>query len=197
MGFSYRWSNQAKGNYAIRKKDAGRKGEKDFAEAGKGIEKKDKTHASATHFFLDLDDETRFLELPKINAILRTINYEYIYEGSGEKSSRQYLTKQDLETVFNDPKKHENKTVRIRIAPPKTERKTKSREKAATLKLFREYLDSREGIWEGGRETLFDLVAKKEAKKKELAKKRMNAKARILKWSLPDYVNIVKRPYPV
>jgi len=178
MDFKYRWTNRKRGGYAIRKTDAGKRGTKDFREAGKAIEKTEAGHTSKTHFFLDLDDGTRFIELPKINNILKTVTYNYVWEGTGEKAARQYLTKGDFDKVFGDPKAYENGTLDVGIAPPRTGRLERERAKAATLKLFREYLDIEMG--KSGAEKLFALIDGKEAKGREHSKRRKAIKAKIL-----------------
>jgi len=178
MDFEYRWTNKAGGRYAIRKTDAGKKGTGDFQQAGKEIERIKEGQTSKTHFFLAVADD--FLpELFMTNRILKTVTYEYVYEGTGKKAVRRYLSKRDFEKIFDNIKAYENGTAEIPIAPPKKNRKETEREKTFILNGIKECFDM--GIGTTGREKLFELVGKREAKGRELAKGQKAVRAKILK----------------
>jgi hypothetical protein len=105
MKFDYEITGSETGNYVIRKKGN---------EAGKKIERKGK-ETTDTHFFLNIPDNTDNLwNLKKVNDILQTITYEYVYEGTTEKASRKDLTKKDIENILNDIENYKGKTIIIK-----------------------------------------------------------------------------------
>jgi hypothetical protein len=174
MDFRFHWTTQNEGTYAIRKRDAGKRGEKDFKEAGKEIERKERNQTSKTHFFLNIDNG--LWEVAKINRILKTITYNYVYKGTDRKALRRYLTKSDIETILNNITDYENKTIGIEITPPKKERKEKREEKKKMLeslmKHYKEY-----GVIRT--EKIFDLVIQRNNKSKELKERKKEADAEI------------------
>jgi len=179
MYLRYRWTDKAGGRYAIRKIDAGKKEGKDFIQAGKEIERIKEGHTSKTHYFLDLEDDDALVELYTINRILKTITYEYVYEGTGKKAIRRYLTKRDFEKIFDNPKAYENGTAEIPLAPPKKSRRETERERTFVLNGIKECFDN--GIGETGREKLFQLLERREAESRELAGRKKAIRAKILK----------------
>jgi hypothetical protein len=113
MVFKYKWVKKESGNYAIRKRATNK------IEAGKELEPIYKSQTSDTHFFLwvDKEDTENMYNLYKVNSILKTIKYEYRYLGSDKKSGTPYLTKSDIENVFNNIEQYKTKKV-VNIETP-------------------------------------------------------------------------------
>ena len=179
MYFRFRWTDKAGGKFSIRKRDAGKRGASDFLPAGQHIGKIREGDTSKTHYFLALENEDAIVELYTINRILETISYRYVYEGTEKPASNHYLTKRELEKIFDNPRVYENKTIDIRIAPPQKDRTENRREKAFILKGIKEYFDA--GMGENSRTKLFELVERREAVGRELAKGEKAIRAKILK----------------
>jgi hypothetical protein len=133
MLFNYKWTTKEEGNYAIRKREA--KGR----EAGKEIEPKNR-QASDTHFFIwvDKNDTDTMYNLYKINTILKTITYEYVYRGIGKKSTTKYLTKKDIENVIENIEAYKGKTIRIETAFSKVIQQKKEKLLNAMIKKIKE-----------------------------------------------------------
>jgi hypothetical protein len=178
MDFKFHWTNQKEGKYAIQKRDTGKRGEKDFKEAGKEIERKDK-QTSKTHFFLTIDDG--LWDVAKINRILKTITYNYVYKGTGKKALRRYLTKSDIETILNNITDYENKTIDIKITLPIAEQIEGYKEKQNEIKSKAEKIIEVCKIIYGEAkvEKLFELVIQRGDKNKELKKRKKEANAEI------------------
>ena len=115
-----------------------------------------------------------------------------MYKGTGEKAARRYIGRQEFEKIIDNPKSYEDKTITIEITPPKTERRTKGREKADALELITEYL--RRKLGESKRETLFNLIAEREVQRKGLAKRQRETRAKIrkLQAELAEYEKAVQ-----
>jgi hypothetical protein len=170
MDFAFHWTTQNEGKYSIQKRDTGKKGEKDFKEAGKEIERKQTNQTSGTHFFLNIDDG--LWHLAKVNRILKTITYNYVYKETGKKALRRYLTKSDIETILNNITDYENKTIDIKINPPKIEQEEKKKALEMLMKHYKEY-----GVIRT--EKIFDLVIRRGNKNKELKERQKETKAEI------------------
>jgi hypothetical protein len=180
MDFAFHWTNQKDGKYAIQKRDTGKRGEKDFKEAGKEIERKEK-QTSKTHFFLTIDDG--LWDLAKINRILKTITYNYVYKGTNRKAIRQYLKKSDMEKVLNNITDYENKTIDIQITLPIAEQTEGYKEKQNKIKSNTgKIIEICKTIYgETKAEKLFELVIQRGDKNKELKKRKKEASAEIKK----------------
>jgi hypothetical protein len=173
MDFAFHWTNQKDGKHAIQKRDTGKRGQNDFREGGKEIERKG-NQTSKTHFFLNIDDG--LWEVAKINRILKTITYNYVYKGTNKKAIRHYLTKTDIETILNNITDYENKTIEIQVNPPDREQTEKLKEAIKTLVSQYEEIYGEEKI-----KKLYELVIQRENKKKELEKQEKEANAEIRK----------------
>jgi hypothetical protein len=141
MIFNYKWTTKEEGNYAIRKREA--KGQP----AGKEIEPKSK-QTSATHFFIwvDKDDFDTIRSIRKINEILKTITYEYVYRGKTEKkSSTKYLTKKDIEAVLENVEAYKGKKIKIKTADSKIIQRGNERFWNAAVKEKKESMGKRFG----------------------------------------------------
>lgn len=186
MDFVFHWTNQSEGKYAIQKRDIGKKETSSFIEAGKEIERKE-NQTSKTHYFIIIDNG--LWEVAKINRILKTITYNYIYKGTNRKAIRQYLKKKDIEKVLNNIAEYENKTIRINITPPTKERKEKDRENKTYLKKVMEYYKKEYGS--ESRNKLLGLIIQRENKTNELKKQQREMKAEIKK--INDRLNRIER----
>jgi hypothetical protein len=133
MTFNYKWSIKEEGNYAIRKREA--KGK----EAGKEIEPKNR-QTSDTHFFIlgDKKDVDTMYNLYKINNILKTITYEYVYRGTDKKSTTKYLTKKDIEDVIKNIETYKGKTIKIETADSKVIQQKINKIRIASIKNIKE-----------------------------------------------------------
>jgi hypothetical protein len=180
MDFSFHWTNQKDGNYAIQKRDIGKRGENNFIEAGKAIERKEK-QTSKTHYFLTIDNG--LWEMSKINRILKTITYNYVYKGTNRKAIRQYLKKTDIEKVLNNITEYENKTIKINITPPIAEQIDGYKERQNKIKSNTEKIIEicKKIYGETKAEKLFGLVIQRGDKNKELKKRKKEASAEIKK----------------
>jgi transcription termination factor NusB len=182
MDFAFHWTTQKDGKYAIRKRDTGKRGENNFREAGKEIERKEGNQTSGTHFFLTIDNG--LWEVAKINRILKTITYNYVYKGTNRKALRRYLAKSDIETILKNITDYENKTIDIKINPPKTERIEAYKKHKETIKRIRHKIETyidyyRIEYGEPKRKRLFDLVIQRENKDKELKRRQKETKTEI------------------
>jgi hypothetical protein len=118
MTFDFVWTIKNRGKYAIRKTGV---------QAGKEIERKDK-QSSSTHYFLNVKNE----DLWKVNSInnkLKTITFNFVYEGTKEKSIRQYLSKKDIENIIQNIDTLKGQTITIELEPPKEARDYKQANK--------------------------------------------------------------------
>jgi vacuolar-type H+-ATPase subunit I/STV1 len=173
MSFNYKWTTKEEGNYAIRKREArGR-------EAGKEIEPKGR-QTSETHFFIwaDRNDYDTMRNIQKINEILKTITYEYVYKGTKNKSSTKYLTKTDIDDVIKNIEEYKGTTIPIEKTKPKKDRNEESKTHRRRLKEVKDYLDNTGG--ERNRIRLFELVAKRKEKEGELKEKIKQLKKELL-----------------
>jgi len=177
MVFNYKLTDKENGNYAIRRKDA--KGR----EARKAIEAKNNRQTSENYFFLYVDKndtDSTYNLFAKINPILKTITYEYVYRGTDKKSFTKYLTKKDIDNVFQNIEEYKNQTIRIENAPSKlvSEEKEKllKRQKDNYKKLGKLLEDSyREGVYE----KMLNLVKIYILKENEFKKKKLEAETEI------------------
>jgi hypothetical protein len=170
--FKYEWSDRENGNYAIRRKDTKSK------PAGKEIELKNK-QTSDTHLFISInenDTDTMYNRI-KINKILETVNFEYVYTGSNKKPLSKYLTKKDIDKLFTNIEGYKNKTVRIEIPF--------SKEKGALKKKFEINIKNvsviYEKLYEGRYYDIIGMLKESVSKEQLLKKKQMEAELRIRK----------------
>jgi nitrogen regulatory protein PII-like uncharacterized protein len=172
MDFVFQWTTKEKGNYAIQKRDARDR------KAGQEIEAKNR-QTSKTHFFLFIDknDTDSMYNRIKINTILKTISYEYVYRGTDKKAPAAYLKKTDIEKVIENIEDNKNKTIRIERAMPKQERNEKTRSERAYLKRSVELFDK---LWgERNKAAIFLLAIRRKEKEKELKIKERELKQKI------------------
>jgi type I restriction-modification system DNA methylase subunit len=117
--------------------------------------------------------------LRKINPILKTITYEYVYKGTHKKSLSKYLTKADIEKVLGNIEAYKNKTITIETTAPKIERNKKLKEERISIKITRKNFVATFG--ERKTQELFNLAIQWKAKIKELTEKEKEAKEHIRK----------------
>jgi hypothetical protein len=173
MIFNYKWTTKEEGNYAIRKRETKER------EAGKEIEPKNK-QTSDTHFFIWVDktDFDTIRNMRKINDILKTITYEYVYRGTDKKSITKYLTKKDIENVIENIEAYKEQTITIEKTPPKKDRNEELKTHRRRLKEVKDYLDTTGG--ERNRKRLFELVARRKEKERELKERIKQLKKELL-----------------
>jgi nitrogen regulatory protein PII-like uncharacterized protein len=173
MVFKYKWSDKTNGNYAIRRKDA--KGKP----AGKEIVLKSR-QTSDTHFFVfinEKDDNSMYNRL-KINGILKTITYEYVYRGTDIKSATPYLKKKDIENVIKNIEAYKNKTIRIETALSKLNQTILNKEINRILNQTKNFL---EDVDSQNYKKIINTLTANLLKENELKKKRREAETRVRK----------------
>jgi hypothetical protein len=172
--FNYQWTAKENANYAIQKRDMKNK------KAGQEIEAKSK-QTSKTHYFLFIDknDVDSMYNRIKINSILKTISYEYVYKDTNEKALSHYLTKADIEKILGNIEKYKDKKITIETTPPKQTQGEKSRAERMYIKKVIDFFDVKYG--ETKRERLFNLVIERKEKENQLIKKQKEARAEIKK----------------
>jgi nitrogen regulatory protein PII-like uncharacterized protein len=173
MVFKYKWCDQKSGNYAIRRKDTKSK------PAGQEIELKSR-QTSDTHFFIfinEKDDDSMFNRL-KINGILKTITYEYIYRGTDKKSLTRYLTKKDIENVIKNIEANKNKTIRIETSPSKLNKTNFNKEAGKILNKTKNFLEDTDSQ---NYKKIINTLTTNLSKENELIKRRSKAETRIRK----------------